>query len=279
MKNSKLKKALSWILPAVAVIVIASILAFPSVKYALQGRVTTFDFRRKGYTMPEPPSRAWWHDYYGPLQINDIEKAVRSYGIRDGETIEMPSKPLPQTYIYGAILVVTPLYSENTLIYASGNVFKELSPEETYPNYTAAQLQQGSAVLTTVRIEEVLYQTDATDYKPGDTVKIQELYFVLDKRVPLAYEAHTQKHGTPLSDNGIGWYPMETGETYLVYGRTKFCTEKRQIWHETIKPEFDGIYCLSDPDKPAGSIWYDKYYAEGMAYIRKEYNLTRYEKK
>ncbi|MBQ9083367.1 MAG: hypothetical protein IJY28_07695 [Clostridia bacterium] len=279
MKKRKLKKALWWILPAVAVLVIASILAFPSIKYAVQGRVTTFDFRQKGYTMPKPVSEEWWPDYLGALRIAGIEKEIRSCGVRDGETIAMPAGALPKEYHYGAILVVTPLYSENLLIYGSSSVFRELSPDETYPDYNTAKLQRSSAVLTTVRIEEVLYQTDVTDYRPGDTVKIQEKYFVLDQRVPKAYEEHTQKHGTPVSTLGIGWYPLENGETYLVYGRVQFTMEKHRILNETICTAYNDVYCLSDPDKPAGSIRFEECYAEGQEYIRKAYDLTRYENK
>ncbi len=277
MKKRKLKKALWWILPTVAVIVIASILALPSVKYALQGRVTTFDFRRKGYTVPPP--KEWRPDYYGPFFIDDIEESIRSCGLRDGEIIPMPSEPLTKTYTYGAILVVTPLYSENTLVYSHGDTHRVLTPDKTWPEHSVKKLQRGSAVLTTVRIEEVLYQTAATDYKPGDTVQIRELYFVLDKRVPDAYEEYVQKHGTPVVTYDIGWHPMETGETYLVYGEVNFCPEKYEIWDKTIATHYNEMYCLSDPAKPTGAILSEERYAEGMAYIRKEYNLTRYEKK
>ncbi len=288
MKNSKLKKALCWILPAVAVIVIASVAVGPAIWDAVNGRVTGFAPGSIQYDA-ESVKGDQTYDSFTPIEIKSIERFVRALGRAnfdilnpdpDEEVIPLPEGTLPKHYVYGAILVVTPLHSENLLIYKATKI---LSPDEVYEDIQWPDLTQNSVVQTTVRIEEVLYQTEETNYKPGDTVKVNEHYFILDQRVPTAYKDYTARYGTPVVSPS-GWIPMETGESYLLYGTVNFEPPKYEVYHETITAYWNnGVYCVTNPTKKAGAVteWSESeaFYTEGAAYVRNKYNLSRYEKK
>ncbi len=289
MKNSKLKKALCWILPAVAVIVIASVAAGPAIWDAVNGRVTEFAPGSIQYNA-ESVKDDQTSDRLTPITIERIERYVRSLGRANfdilnpdpgEELIPLPEGTLSRNYTYGAILVVTPLHSENVLIRKKSQ--EVLSPDKVYENILWTDLMLNSVVQTTVRIEEVLYQTEETNYKPGDTVTVNEHYFILDQRVPTAYKDYTAQYGTPVVSRS-GWIPMETGESYLLYGQVNFKTPKYAIKHETITAYWDnGVYCVTNPTKKAGAVkeWSESeaFYTEGAAYVRNKYNLSRYEKK
>ncbi len=184
-------------------IVIASVAAGPAIWDAVNGRVTEFAPGSIQYNA-ESVKDDQTSDRLTPVSIKSIEQYVRGLGRANfdilnpdpgEELIPLPEGTLSQNYTYGAILVVTPLHSENVLIRSQS--ITVLSPDEVYENILWTDLTVNSVVQTTVRIEEVLYQTEETNYKPGDTVKVNEHYFILDQRVPTAYKDYTARYGTP----------------------------------------------------------------------------------
>lgn len=74
-----------------------------------------------------------------------------------------------------------------------------------------------------------------------------------------------------------GWIPLEVCETYLVYGSTWYTSKSYAAWNETANPHtLNGVYCLSAPTKRAGGQIDDEIYEDSLAYIHKNYDLSKH---
>jgi hypothetical protein len=134
---------------------------------------------------------------------------------------------------------------------------------------------------TTVVIEKVVYQSEYTNYRAGQTVTVREDYGIVDGRFSLSDDEYG---GKPYADT-LRWTPMENGETYIVYGCVYDYVNPSQNDSEPASKGMvialsDGVYCLSDLEKRAGWHINDRLLEAGNDFLRRQYpHLTKYENK
>lgn len=174
---------------------------------------------------------------------------------------------------YGVILIVEVQTSKNCLrmVDQNGETVK-LQKNQIYQDVPSHKISSNSHVETTAIIKEVLFQTDQSSYQADDTVTFGELYFIADDRVP-QMKTSEKNVAYKLSDGkNIGWIPTKAGETYVIFGG---------YWKDTevfpdVRPHEYGIYCLSDPTKQAGMLKDAATFAEGVAYLKANYDIAKY---
>ena len=240
-------------------------------------------------------------DVAGPQDypIEVLEKSTRCSGYdRFGNLIKREPQDSLDRIGYGVIMVVKVKKSTNVLDHLlnfqvrNGEGHQILSPYKTYPNIKSLYyVFDSSHVSTTAEITDVIFQTEKTTYRVGDTVELIEYYYIIDERTPVLYanpknisdaslfgEENVQK--TKPSDvakyhayytTPSPWTPMEVGETYLIYG-SYIRTGARHIAEDKkIQLDWYGVYCLSDKTKAVGCERPEEMQKEAYAYIAEHF--------
>ena len=166
------------------------------------------------------------------------------------------TKDTADSISYGVIVVARPLKSENFMLRSEDMQY--LSPYWIYSDmrsFSANNYHYTNRVKTTLEIVDVVYESYDTDLEPGKQVATFESYFILDQRVAKILEIYGGKdYLIKLCNDLETYYPMEIGETYLLFMRY-FPKDHALAKNEPIL-QGTGIccdtYCLSDPSKPAG---------------------------
>lgn len=177
----------------------------------------------------------------------------------------------------GFVMIVEVVRSQNHLyVNTTEKPWEKLSPDKVYNEFKSVpEVTSSSFVRTTVRIKEVLYQNDGTSFTAGNEADIFEAYCVLDGRVPnLVSKNSVAKNVSDGRSNG--WCPLEAGETYIIFGANQQFTGSNNPYPVRNVPSSYGIYCLSDLTKQAGA-WKDaETLADGIAYLKQNYDLSKY---
>ena len=205
-------------------------------------------------------------------KLSDIDQLVR----KDESRLDR--------YI-GMILVVEPQKSVNIVRTEAGYQNKSegtvLKSDQVYKNITnVTYLKSQSYTETTVKIKEILFQQENSDVTVGDTVQLGERYWIADARVPnLVKTSDKSKRYSKYFGSETEWMGMEAGETYVIFCRyyvEDASGKEDSPFSEKIWTESYGIYCLSDLTKQAGA-WKDaETLADGIAYLKQNYDLSKY---
>ena len=217
---------------------------------------------------------------------------------------------LPTTSKYGFVGIIEPLYSINYVYRFKADdqttalVSRELiSPFQVYDDLQWRERQKEceltgtrfdrkglewsyfSAVVTEAVIKEVLYLPKDSEFKTGDTIRIQESYMVYDGRIPhcvdLWYdEPHCCGEKGKYAVRPYGRYdyaPLEDGETYFMCGYlyTDIGREEMPIYREYADTEMQGstidVFCISDKTKQAGDLTHPEQLKADYAYIAEHF--------
>lgn len=166
---------------------------------------------------------------------------------------EKESEQYVNSKVFGAILIVQPKISRNVLL-------DQTSGSEVAPDMTTNARSSYSHVRTEVMILDVVYQGPAGNLKSGDLVTVAEPYCVLDRRSPKQLNIFGGgAHRIDLWHTSRGlnrpYYPLETGEIYLIYvqgapfNSAFYGGDPNLLYiHEYER----AMLCLSDPDKHVG---------------------------
>ena len=201
-------------------------------------------------------------------KLSEIDDSIRNYASETSRA-------------YGVILVVEVQESTNILARrASGSIKAErLGKDQVYTDVThPTYLLGGSYTRTTVIIKEVLFQHAETSLQAGQSMRVGERYFICDDRVPNAKQNKSNKY-EKYSGGEAEWMSMEAGETYILFGSYYLEDEgatEDDVFSNDVWTKFYGVYCLSAPTKQAGTLKDAATFAEGIAYLKANYDLAKY---
>ncbi|MBQ9082184.1 MAG: hypothetical protein IJY28_01635 [Clostridia bacterium] len=182
----------------------------------------------------------------------------------------------------GVILVVRPVGLRQNLVILDEHRerYTEMPFWKTHTNnWLGVSVERYTK--TTVVIEEVVYQSEYTHYRAGQSVIVREGYGIVDGRFPLS---SAEYGGKPYAST-LCWTPMENGETYIVYGNVwDYVTASGKKYEPATKDmviaQADGVYCLSDLEKLAGWHINDRLLEAGNDFLHNKYpQLKKYESK
>ncbi len=275
-----MKKLMQWMKNHKICTIIAGILMFSLLLngilvWCFQERVVYFDVadyldRQTGTSPTEGMTE------YTQRWLSKVDKETRANGLTADGELKTPENT-PDLYAQGGgvILVVRPVGLRQNLMLINDNAAIPVKPWQTTPN-------PEFFTKTTVVIEEVLYQSEYTNYRAGQSVVVREGYGIVDGRCPNRVDKYGA--GKTYADTG-NWTPMENGEVYIVYGLVyDYVTPSGKKYEPATKDMViacaDGVYCLSDLEKRAGWHTNSNYLSMGNGFLRNEYpHLIKYEDK
>ena len=202
------------------------------------------------------------------------------------EETRTPVKPSGEWQWHGVILIVEVQKSQNHLVgdhvYAEEKgssekylFLKEQRQYDEVPNIS--HLHLNSYVQTTVKIKEILYQETGLDLTENDKVTLFEQYFVLDDRVKhIRNKTNSNKQYEVYCRTGKEWHPLQKNEIYIVFG--SYCSSYpagQAFWYEN-QIVINEIYGLSQPETQAGYNKDGQTFADGIAYLKQNYDLSKY---
>jgi hypothetical protein len=272
MKNHK-------VCTIIAGVLLFSLLLNGAVLLYFQDRVLYFDVADYLDRQTGTEKTSGMSEYY-QYPLFTVDKQIRRDGRTESGELKTPENT-PDLYAQGGgvILVVRPVGLRQNLMLINDNAAIPVKLWETTPN-------PEFLTKTTVVIEEVLYQSEYTNYRAGQTVIVREGYGIVDGRCPVRMETFEKRYGGsgPYAHT-TSWTPMENGEVYVVYGSVwDYVTESGKKYEPATKDmviaRADGVYCLSDPEKCAGWHTNSNYLGMGNSFLRNEYpHLIKYEDK
>ena len=249
-----------------------TILSIHAVRTA-QKDAEKFTWREIKGTMPE----VLYYDFgdYLSLDIPELDKVVREV-VND-----------PTVNAYGMIAVVKVKKSRSVL--ATYKTDSEIRPAEirsAKPKlYQLVDVLEASKTITDAEILEVLYQPHSTFYHRGQTVQLQEEYFMIDQRVPNILRTvwrEFRMNGTagPEPEEAYivrlnDYHPLEEGEIYLVYTRIepgRYATNPDYHMTWSVR-KTNAVICLSSPELKAGNNFVSN---QELQWVTEKYDLSKY---